>query len=107
MGELINFMEYWEAKQHGISVKEWRAADKKVEDFLKNPKAYEPIDHFGEYMVQDSEEYDWPAGYQYVLQEDIDTGYHDDCEHKQWEIVEEGFQATCKSCDLNAWSAPW
>ena len=78
MGELINFMEYWEAKQNGISVKEWRAAEKKVEDFLENIKAYDPVDHFGEYMEQNSDEYNWPAGYQYVLEEDIESGYHDD-----------------------------
>ena len=105
MGEVYNFLDYKEAKQKGISVKALRE-ERFILQKLLNHEFTEDLD--GEYFVHDMREGDtWPEGYPFVLTEDLDTGYHDDCDHTHWHIVEEDYQAACNNCDLNAWSAPW
>jgi hypothetical protein len=105
MGEVINFMEYLQAKRQGITVKELRASRKVLEEALQ--ELGDLGLHPNEYVEYEAENDSWPQDYPYVLEEDLDTGYHDECDHLEWSIVEEGYQATCNHCDLNAWSAPW
>ena len=109
MGELIDFTEYLKAKRQGMSPKEYRAAKRMLDEVLseipidtENP-AYE----FAEYINYAANNPNWPKGYPFVLIEDMETGYYDDCDHTKWHVVEQDFQITCNECDLNAWSAPW
>jgi hypothetical protein len=105
MGEVYNFQDYKEAKQKGISVEALKKERFLMQQLLNHEFA-ENLD--GEYVVHEMhQESTWPEGYPYVLEEDLDTGYHDDCAHTEWHIVEEGYQAACNTCALSAWSAPW
>jgi len=105
MGDVYNFLDYKAAKEQGISVKaliQERALMQKLLDH----ELMEELDD--EYLIYSPKESDtWPEGYIYVLAEDIETGYHDECKHTEWHVVEEGYQVSCNNCDLNAWSAPW
>ncbi|CAB4121905.1 hypothetical protein UFOVP27_21 [uncultured Caudovirales phage] len=105
MGDLINFLDYKEAKVQGIPVSRLRELKVKVQDELNEALLQDLSEDYLLVSVKDGDP--WPKDYPYVLEEDLDTGYHDDCDHDEWSVVEEGFQATCNYCDLNAWSAPW
>ena len=107
MGEVIDFIEYLHAKREGMSVKQYRAAKANLDKMLSEMSLDDFGDSVGDYMEHEGNNENWPEGYPYVLEEDIESGYHDDCNHSEWHIVEEGYQATCNHCDLNAWSAPW
>lgn len=112
MGELIDFTEYLKAKRQGISVKDYRAAkrqlDKALGEIGSTVKPAEPApEYYFVKQIEYEEHKNWLPNYPYVLIEDMETGYYDDCEHEEWHVVEEDFQATCNYCDLNTWSAPW
>jgi hypothetical protein len=105
LGEVINFLDYKDAKTLGVSVDDLKDLREQAKQAITNELFTEITD---EYYVYDVEEGDfWPYEYPFVIIEDIETGYHDDCDHDDWSIVEEGYQATCNDCSLNAWSAPW
>jgi len=105
LGELINFADYRDAKTLGVSIPALKALREEAQQRITE-ELFTHLDD--EYLVYDAEEGDrWPSDYLYVLEEDIESGYHDDCDHEDWSIVEEGYQATCNHCSLNAWSAPW
>lgn len=107
MGEVINFMEYLEAKREGMSVTQYRAAKKFLEEAMPELSLEKFGENYGDYLEHQDDGENWPEGYPYVLQDDIESGYHDECDHLVWDIVEEGYQATCSNCSLDAWSAPW
>ena len=106
MGEVYDFMEYLEAKQSGLTVHELRAAKQLIENTLEEsylPEALTP-ESYTEYEMGDDS---WPEAYPYILSEDLDKPKVRLCEHDEWIILELDYQAQCKRCKLNAWSAPW
>lgn len=105
MGDVINFLDYKEAKEQGMSVKALLEMRAQIQDSLSQAMLKDIDEDY--LLVPIGENDTWPVEYPYVLEEDLDTGYHDDCDHLEWEVVEEGYQATCTECSLNAWSAPW
>lgn len=99
MGEIIDFEEYLTAKKFGVPVTELRAhreAAQKLIDEMVN----DDIDD--EYLQAID---NLPEGYSYILKEDFDK--YDSCDHTKWIVVEEDYQAVCRTCKLSAWSAPW
>ena len=100
MGDVYNFLDYKEAKMRGITVEALRKERQIMSEMITKELLDDIDDEYALYSEA-------PDGYPYIMLEDMDTGYHDYCRHKEWAIVEEGYQATCKKCSLNAWSAPW
>jgi len=104
LDNVVNMSDYKEAKSMGVSITAFIEL-KKVKEQALEEYLFTTVDDY--YVICDDSEENWAPGYTYILTEDIDSGYHDDCDHNNWSIVEEGYQATCNDCSLNAWSAPW
>lgn len=100
MGELINLEEYRTAKQAGVTVEVLRRDRETARRILEELETGIEREY-----VQATENDNVLKGYEYILQEDV--SHHLFCSHDSWSVVEEGYQAMCDICGLNAWSAPW
>jgi hypothetical protein len=106
MGEVINFGDYLAAKQANMTVGQLRGSRELMDELLSE---LTPEQLASDYILYVPESVDdvWPREYLYIMPEDLGNPGCSECQHLNWEVVEDGYQARCKDCKLNAWSAPW
>lgn len=101
MSEVFNLAAYRESKSLGIPIKELEEYREKMSQLVDEVQT----DIDDEYLEL-ADDIGLPD-YRYIQSSDVWSKSQMKCNHEKWKVVEEGYQAKCSHCNLNAWSATW